>query len=894
MASVLARCAVPLLKPAGAARHWALVAAVGGRTRWLGSKAAQDTESLPLLEDKRAVVVGGGVVGTAVLYHLAKLGWKDSLLLERKVLTAGSTWHAAGGFHALNSDPHVSALQSYTINLYREIEALSEQSCGLHFTGGINFASTPERWEYLKNEWAKHRTMGIHSRLLTPQECKELCPIMDVSDVLGGLYDGNEGHLDCSGVTWAFAKSAQKLGASFMQQTKVESMRQRADRRWELVVAPDQNKPEGERRGLHRVLCDHVVNAGGLWAREVGKMSGVHLPLLPMQHHYVISEPIPALAECKEIPMCIDLDGESYLRGERGGVLLGVYEKDCRSWAEDATPWSYAENDLLEPDLDRIEPQMAQSHARYPALNEVGLRTIVNGPFTFAPDGNPLVGPVQGTGLAPPGITNYWVACAVMAGFAQGAGVGLTLAEWMVKGEPTSYPNVFAMDVARYGAWASKAYTLPKSQENYTRRFRISYPNEELPVGRGIKQTPVYDMLAKDGAVFGVSYGMEYPKYFSRVHNHDTPETPSFHRSNAFATVGEEVAALRGAVGMMETGTFSKYEVTGPGARAWLDQLLACKVPKTGRMCLAPMLSPTGRLMGDLTLMSLGAERFWLVGSGQLQGFHMRWFQQHLDDEQLRDVAVRNVTDEQLGFAISGPNSRKLLAEVVGDAALVTHEAFRFMDVKEMDVGITRAVVARVSVTGELGYEVTAPAVQMHQLYSALHRAGESLGLRNVGGYALTSARLEKGFGSWGREYTPEFTPRMSGLQRFVALDKKSDFVGKAAVAKEVAQPRKPDEWQLCLVTVHGGAAQTSDAWGYEPLWALEEGKEPRYCGYTTSGAFGHHVKQSIAAAYIDTAGVEAITQGRAKLQLWLLGEPLEARLQKGALYDESGSRMLS
>jgi dimethylglycine dehydrogenase len=344
---------------------------------------------------------------------------------------------------------------------------------------------------------------------------------------------------------------------------------------------------------------------------------------------------------------------------------------------------------------------------------------------------------------------------------------------------------------------------------------------------------------------------------------------------------------------MIETGTFSKYEVSGAGARAWLDRLLACKVPRTGRMCLAPMLSPTGRLMGDLTLMALGEQRFWLVGSGQLQGFHMRWFEQQLGNS--KDVRIRNVTDEQAGFAISGPRSRELLAAAVGDAALVAPGALRFMDVKEMDVGLARAVVARVSVTGELGYEVTAPAAQMRQLYAALHSAGENLGLRNIGSYALTCARLEKGFGAWGREYTPEFTPRMSGLQRFIALDKKCDFVGKAAVAAEVANPRKPAEWQLSTITVHGGPAQTSDAWGYEPLWVLEAGKEPRYCGFTTSGAYGHHVKQSIALAYIDTQAVDAISQRRAKLQLWLLGEPVEARLSTtSALYDESGSKMMS
>jgi len=478
-------------------------------------------------------------------------------------------------------------------------------------------------------------------------------------------------------------------------------------------------------------------------------MAGVHLPLLPMSHHYIITEPVAAFKDAKEIAHMVDFDGETYMRQERNGILLGMYEKDCQPWAADSTPWEYGENDLLPPDLDRIAPELSQAYARYPVLNDVGIKTIINGPFTFAPDGNLLVGPVAGTGLAPPSIKNYWVACAVMAGFMQGGGVGLSLSEWMVKGQPETYPDIFAMDVSRFGKWATKAYTFQKSQENYRRRFTITYPNEDLPVGRNLRTTPITEVFRAKGAKFGVGFGLEYPKYFP-IGEHDKSEKFTFLRSNTFEAVKQECIATRESVGMFETGTYSKYEVTGPSARAWLDTLLACKIPVPGRLTLAPMLGHNGKLMGDLTVACLSEDRFVLMGSGFLQSFHMRWFIQNgaISTAGLR---VENITDTHLGFAISGPNSRKLLQKLTSTD--LSNEAFKFMSVAQIDVGFSSAIVGRVSVTGELGYEITVPADQQIALYRSLMDAGKEFALRDIGGYALTSLRM-----AWGREFTPEFT----------------------------------------------------------------------------------------------------------------------------------------
>ncbi len=408
----------------------------------------------------RVAVIGGGVVGCSVLYHLTKFGWKDVLLIERSELTSGSTWHAAGGFHTLNADPNIAALQGYTIRLYEELEEISGQSCGLHHVGGLTIATTPERMDYLKAQRAKHRHMGLDTEIVGPEEIKALSPITNTEDLIGALYDPLDGHLDPSGTTHAYAKAARLQGAEIVLRNRVVALNPRGDGSWEVVTEQG------------TVVADAVVNAGGLWAREVGEMAGVQLPLHPMEHQYLVTDDIAEVYEREtELPLVMDPAGESYLRQEGRGLVLGLYEQACEPWAVDGTPWDFG-HELLPDKLDRVMDDLELGYRRYPCLREAGLKRVINGPFTFAPDGNPLVGPV-------PGLPGYWSACGVMAGFSQGGGVGLTLAEWMVEGEPSR--DVFAMDVARFGDYCTKPYTRAKVTENYQRRFAISYPNEELP-----------------------------------------------------------------------------------------------------------------------------------------------------------------------------------------------------------------------------------------------------------------------------------------------------------------------------------------------------------------------------------------------------------------------------
>jgi len=797
----------------------------------------------------RVAVIGGGVVGCSVLYHLTKFGWTDVVLIERSELTSGSTWHAAGGFHTLNADTNMAALQGYTIRLYKELEEISGQSCGLHHSGGMTIAATPERLDHLKSERAKHRYMGLETEIIGPEEIVARSPIVNPEGLLGALYDPLDGHLDPSGTTQAYAKAARIQGAEIYLRNRVVELNPRADGGWDVVTEQG------------AIAADYVVNAGGLWAREVNEMAGVYLPLHPMEHQYLVTDDIAAVYERgEELPHVIDPGGENYLRQEGRGLVIGFYEQACDPWAVDGTPWAFG-HELLPDKLDRIGDSLETAYRRYPCLQEAGVKRVINGPFTFAPDGNPLVGPV-------PGMRNYWAACAVMAGFSQGGGVGLTLAEWMIEGEPSR--DVFAMDVARFGDWTTRPYTRAKVKENYQRRFAVSYPNEELPAARPLNTTPAYAVWRERRAVFGCGYGLEHVNYFA-PEGETLFETPAFRRSNAFAPVGEECRAVRGAVGINEIHNFGKYRVTGPEAETWLSYIMANRMPQEGRMVLTPMLSPKGRLIGDFTVSKLGPEEFHLTASSVAQAFHMRWFEAHLPET---GVAVRNVSLERLGFQIAGPKARELLQRATRSD--VSNAALPFLSVRRIHVGLVPAMVCRVTYTGDLGYEIYVAARHQVALYRALAEAGEDLGLRPFGMRAMLSLRLEKSFGAWMREYKPDYTPAETGLDRFVSF-KKNDFVGRDAA---LAAKESPSERKLCTFVVD---ALDADVWADEPIW-----KDGRVVGFVTSGGYAHHVEKSVALGFVPS---EMIADG-AGFEIEILGEMRPARLVAEPLFDPEGARM--
>ena len=793
----------------------------------------------------RVVVIGGGVVGASVLYHLAREGWSDVALLERSVLTAGSSWHAAGGFHALNADPNIAQLQAYTIDLFEEIQAESGQDIGLHMTGGLTLAGTPDRWEWLQSAYRVFQSIGIEDcRLVTPEEAGALCPIMSTEGILGGMWADREGYIDTTGTVHAYAGAAKKRGASVFEHTKVEALEQTPDG-WRVITD----------KGV--ITCEHVVNAAGLWAKQVGRMAGLDLPLSPLKHHYLISDTIPALEGLDfEVPMTVDLEGFTYMRQDQKGILLGIYEIDHEHWAMDGAPWDYG-MELFQEDTDRIEKELTLGFERYPALQEVGVKTWVNGAFTFSPDGNPLVGPV-------PGKPGYWVACGVMAGFLQGGGVGKSLAEWIIYGEPEA--DVWGMDIARYGAFASnRQYIRETTGQFYTRRFVMTYPNEQLPAGRPLKTAPAHDAMTAAGAHWGVSWGLEVPLYFAPK---GFVETPSLHRSNAHDIVGDECRATREKAGLIDISGFSRFEVTGPNARAWLDRMMASKLPARGRARLAPMLGHDGRLKGDLTVFNWDDQTFWITGSYYLRAWHMRWFDDHMQD----GVIVRDIADAVVGFAVAGPKSRAIVQSIC-DADI---GGLPFMGCGVFDLGLIRAHVGRISVTGELGYEIHCDAANHIALRRALLAAGADHGVQEVGFNALLSLRLEKSFGIWSAEFTQGYTPRQTGMDRWIDWSK--DFIGKDA---GLAERDGPDPAQM-LVTLQVDAAG-ADASGYEPVW--QDGEK---VGFVTSGGYGHTTGKSLAMALVKP---QAAAIGTA-LSVHIVGQERAATVIAASPYDPAGRAM--
>ncbi|MBZ9732620.1 FAD-dependent oxidoreductase [Mesorhizobium sp. CA18] len=801
----------------------------------------------------KVVVIGGGVVGCSVLFHLARHGWTDVVLLERDELTSGSTWHAAGGMHTINGDPNVAKLQKYTISLYKEIEELSGQATGVHLTGGVLLAATEARLDWLRGVVSKGRYLGIDLEVISAKEAAELMPLIDPSQFVGAVRNKEDGHLDPSGVTHAYAKAARKLGAEVERFTKVEDIVRRPDGLWRIIT----NKGD--------IIAEHVVNAGGLWAREVGRMVGLELPVLAMEHMYLITEDMPEVADWNkktgtEIIHAVDFDGELYLRQERGGMLMGTYEKANKVWSEFQTPWNFG-HELLEPDIDRIAPSLEVGFRHFPAFQKTGIKQIINGPFTFAPDGNPLVGPVRG-------LPGFWVACGVMAGFSQGGGVGLALSNWMIEGDPGA--DIWAMDVARYGDWATMAYTNAKVRENYSRRFSIRFPNEELPAGRPLKTTPVYDTLSAKGAQWGVSYGLEVPLWYAPD---GTKDEFSWRRSTDFEHVAKEVASVRDGVGLSEISNFAKYKVTGEGAAAWLDRMLACRLPKRGRMTLAPMLKDDGRLIGDFTLANIDDAEWFIAGSGIAEQYHMRWFEAHLPKD--GSVQIEALGQKLTGLAIAGPKAREVLAKVT--RADVSNAAFPFMAVARMDIGMAPCLVVRVSYTGDLGYEIWVAPEYQRAAYQALLAAGEASGIGLFGSRALNALRLEKNYGSWAREYRPIYGPLEAGLDRFVAYGKDADFIGKEAALTE-----RKDGGKLRLRSFIVDATD-ADVIGDEAIW-----HDGVVRGWVTSGGYAHHSKKSVAMGYVP----KEIADRPDGFEIEILGKRHAARIQAAPLFDANFERM--
>ncbi len=802
----------------------------------------------------QVVVIGGGLVGCSVLYHLTRLGCRDVVLLERDELTSGSTWHAAAGTHGLHDNDNVSRMQYYTMDLYRQLEKETGQSCGIHQTGSIYLACTRERVHQLRIQASRASAFGAEFYEISPQEVLDLNPLLNTDDVLCAMYEPLGGHVDPSGVTHAYAQGARKNGAVIHRFTPVIETRPQGDGSWQVVTSGG------------TVRADAVVNAAGLWGREVAGLAGIKLPLIPMEHQYFVTEDIPEISSLgRELPAVADRDNEYYMRQEGKGLLVGAYEKDGRFWAEDATPADFG-HDLLQEDLERISENVMRACERVSALSEAGIKRMINGPMIWSPDSSALLGPVRG-------LENYYVCNGIIPGFSQSAGLGKTLAEWIVEGEPEL--DMFAWDVTRFGKWVTKSYTRARALDTYSSRFRIHFPNEEREAGRPLKKRPVYDLQQSMGAVFGLSYGWEHAQWYATGGVPQQDEF-SFERPRWFEIMGQEVRALRESVGVVDTSNFAKYCITGKNAVGWLDRIVANHVPRqNGRVCLTPLLSRRAGLDGDFTVARLSDESLLMIGSGIAEDYHLRIFERFLP---AAGVRFECVSDAMAGFNIAGPNAGKLFGEITGSA--FPDDAPGFMRNRVIEIDGYQAIVLRLSFTGDLGFEIYVNEENQMRLYRSILDKGKKYAIRPVGSRALGSMRIEKGYGSWGREYSPEWSVLESGLAPLVKTDK-PEFVGRDAYLKIKGLPPKQ---KLCCFTIESEPGREgADPWGGEAIF--QSGK---YVGRITSGSYSFTFNTSVALGYVNAA---CAIPGE-KFEVAILGVPHKAELLAEPLFDPRSEKL--
>ncbi|MQV98148.1 FAD-dependent oxidoreductase [Sinorhizobium medicae] len=799
----------------------------------------------------QAVVIGGGLIGCSILYHLTKLGWSDVVLLERSELTSGSTWHAAANIHGLHDSTNISLLQHYTMALYKELEVETGQGCGIFQPGSLYLAQSEAREHQLRLQEAKARRYSMNFFEIGRDEAERLHPLVDFEGIRCIMYEPEGGNVDPSGVTMAYAAGARRRGAEIHRFTPVTGTEAQADGSWIVRT------PKGD------IRTQWVVNAAGLWGREVAAMAGIELPLMATEHQYFVTETIAEVAALdRRLPSVADRDGEYYLRQEGLGLLIGAYERDMRFWAEDGTPSSFG-HELFPDDLERIEENMMRAIDRVPVVGTAGIKRVINGPMIWSPDSAVLFGPV-------PELTNYFCCNGIIPGFSQSGGMGKLAAEWMIEGEPSL--DMFGWDMARFGHWADKAFTKARVQDQYSHRFKIHFPNEERAAGRPVRTRPAYEKQKAMGAVFGLNFGWEHPLWFS-ADGDPKEETIGFTRQNWWGPVGREARMLRENAGIIDISNFAKYSVKGPGASDWLNAVFANHMPgQVGRSCLTPLIGKRGGIAGDFTVTKLGEDDFMIFGSGMAERYHQRFFNSVPLPE---GSSFTPMTERLCAFNIAGPKSRKLLMRLTNED--LSNESFPFMRSRRMRVADIDVIALRVSFTGDLGWELYCDADRQVALYEALLEVGRDLSAGPVGSRALASLRIEKGYGSWSREYSPEYWPQECALDRLIKLEKRA-FLNKASYEK-IAAERPRQKLAIVSIDVHD-----ADATGGEPIF-LHDGTP---IGQVSSGAYGYTVGLSLALCYIKAD----MAQAGDRVSVAILGRPHNATILEHPPFDPKGERL--
>jgi dimethylglycine dehydrogenase len=798
----------------------------------------------------RVVVIGGGMMGASLLYHLALEGCTDAVLIEKNELTSGSTWHAAGQCPSIVGSYNLAKIHAYSNELYPRLEALSGQYTSWHGSGGLRLATNQDELAWLKYVLGFSKSVGFRMEIVGLEEIRRLNPFLTTDKVLAAGYTQDDGHGDPAGICNALAKAARDLGSSVVRHNRVVGVSQRASGEWEVIT---QQGP---------IVCDLVVNAAGCYAREVAAMVGADAPITNMQHHYVITHPIKAFMERSgEIPVVRDSYSSGYLRQEQKSGLMGIYESEglVEAWAPKGFPDWESSNELFADDLERIAPWLERALERMPVFSEVGIRRVINGAIPHTPDSAPLLGPA-------PGLRNYWMCCGTSFGIAQGGGCGKYLAQWMMHGDAEI--NMAEFDPRRFGKFADKAYVRDKVFQDYRNTYVTLLPGREEPAGRPAKKSPLYDRLEAQGCVYTETFGWERPKWFSRD---GRTEEASYSRNNVFEVVREEIATVQQRVGVLDLTGFAKYDIKGADAEAFLNRVCANRIPrKPGGIALVHLLSEQGRIQGEMTVTRLADDRFYALSAAVAELRDRDWLTQSLKSGER--VQIDNVTEDRGVLIVSGPRSREVLAALT--AADLGNEEFPWLTGREIRIAGHDARALRVSYVGELGWELHPPIAAMPALYQAIWDRGREFGIANYGLYAVNSMRIEKGYKAWSSELTNELNMFEADIARFFAA-KKDDFVGKAATLGAAARPYK-------IVYAEIDATDT-DARGGEPVLA-----QGRCIGVTTSGAYGHRVNKSLAFACVDPSHA----QPGSCFDILLQGELRRATVLGAPAYDPDNARM--
>jgi dimethylglycine dehydrogenase len=798
----------------------------------------------------RVVVIGGGAIGVSVAYHLAKYGWKDVVLIEKHELTSGSTWMAAGNCSFFHGNYYCTQVNMKSIEIYQQLEAETGQSVGWHTTGSIRTADNPGRMEELGYTYSMNRCLGLDVDWMTPEKMKEMHPLMNTDGIIGGLYWPDDGDVDPNGITMAMSIGAKKQGAEINTHTQVTGIDCTASGEW--LVHTDKGD----------ITCEYVVNAAGLWAPEVAKMVGLEIPSIAGEHTHILFEAIDAVEKRDAyLPLVRDPDRSIYIRQEMDSLILGLYESKVKQWNPKGVPWDYAQTEL-QPDIDHIADFIENGIYRFPIMGETGFKHVTDGPITYTPNGDPLVGPAYP-------LKNFFHACGYSFGITQAGGIGHYLAGWIMNGEPEI--DLWPVDSRRYGSYANWAYNHEKIEDTYPRLYAIICPNDWRDAARPNRTAPIYEYQKQSGAVFGDYYGWECPNYYTDS-TEDRRENPGWKRNNTFKYVDAECKHVMEHAGILDLSRFAKTRITGPRAEAWLNHLTCQTVPvKDGRIALAPMLDHNGNFKSDMTITRIREGEYFCVTASVGKRHDQHWLMENLPAD--GSVCMEDVTYKLGCLVIAGPKSRGVLAKAGYDD--VSNEAFPFGTSREIYVGRVKCRVNRMNYVGELGYEIFHPIESQISVFQTLMDAGGAFDLKMFGMYAMDSMRLEKGYLAWKSEMNVHHTPLETNVAWTVKMNK--EFIGKAGLEKQktAGVPRQ----LVCLVC----QADDADPWGYNPIFNGEE-----IVGMTSSGGYGHRTDKSIALGYVPTDMAAPGT----RLEVEVLGKKLAAEVVAMPLYDPKNERM--